>query len=69
MNQSSTARLHSLVRTSPKGKGQKFIGKCILCGKENLTMGHMQEECDNPLGQSQGEAVTGVFDILGVKNK
>ena len=27
---------HALARTSPKGEGEKFIGRCIKCGEENL---------------------------------
>lgn len=36
---------HALERTSPKGKGQKFVGRCIKCGKENLTFSDLQEIC------------------------
>lgn len=42
---------HSLERTSPKG--QDFIGKCVLCGKENLTLANMRvETCPNPEGKT-----------------
>jgi hypothetical protein len=34
---------HVLERTSPKG--QKFIGRCVKCGAENLTMIQANERC------------------------
>jgi hypothetical protein len=36
---------HAIIRTSPKGPGQKFIGRCHKCGKENLGMGAAVEDC------------------------
>jgi hypothetical protein len=39
---------HSIIRTSPKGEGFEFIGKCSLCGTENLTPANVFEICDNP---------------------
>lgn len=34
---------HALERTSPKG--QKFVGYCTKCGKENLSLASMPEPC------------------------
>jgi len=51
------ARLHSIERTSPKGKGQKFIGTCRLCGTPNLTAANLGDECPNQRGLSQAEAL------------
>jgi hypothetical protein len=36
-------RYHSLERTNPKG--QPFRGVCVLCGKTDLPMSAVQEEC------------------------
>ena len=41
-------KYHVLERTSSKGKGKPFVGKCILCGKENLLPKAIWEECSNP---------------------
>lgn len=46
---------HSLERTSPKG--QAFIGRCVQCGKEGLSAYQAAEECINPLGVTQDEAL------------
>lgn len=29
--------LHHLERTSPLGPDQRFVGRCLRCGKEGLT--------------------------------
>lgn len=39
---------HALIRTSKYG--EKFVGKCIKCGIENLTMKDVHAECVNPAG-------------------
>jgi hypothetical protein len=37
---------HAIIRTSPKGKGQRFIGRCHKCGTENLSISEaMQQDC------------------------
>ena len=36
---------HALTRTSPKGKGERFIGRCDKCGEEGLSMGAVLEPC------------------------
>lgn len=46
---------HSLERTSPLGS--KFEGKCVLCGKENLTAADINERCGNTNGTTQDEAL------------
>lgn len=49
------SRMHSLNRTSPKGG--PFVGTCALCGKTGLTLDAMREECENPRGLTQAEAI------------
>jgi len=51
------ARNHSLERTSPKGPGQKFIGRCILCGKAGLPMSATMEYCENPMAFTSDEVL------------
>jgi hypothetical protein len=48
---------HHLVRTSPKGPGQDFIGTCTLCGRQNLTWDAIKQDCENVRGLSQGDAL------------
>jgi hypothetical protein len=48
---------HSLERTSPKGRGQEFIGTCRLCGTPNLLMSAVFEDCPNPRGLTEDEAL------------
>lgn len=57
---------HVVIRTSPKGKGMKFIGKCSLCGKEGLPASAVMQYCDNPQEVSEEEAI--VSAILGGKD-
>lgn len=47
---------HALERTSPKGEGQTFIGRCIKCGAEGLTSTQLWEACINPSGMSDADA-------------
>ncbi|SOD42304.1 hypothetical protein [Nitrosovibrio sp. Nv4] len=47
---------HSLRRTSAKGLGQEFIGTCVQCGQEDLTIADL-EGCPNPIGITESEAV------------
>jgi hypothetical protein len=56
---------HALVRTSPKGPGKPFLGTCTICGRKNLTVRESAEECDNPRGLSEGEALGEVIDAVG----
>lgn len=53
---------HSLRRTSPKGPGQPFIGRCVLCGEIDLPMIAATFPCPNPEGMSQDEAVLDAMD-------
>jgi hypothetical protein len=46
---------HSLERTSPKG--QPFIGYCVNCGTINLPAKAALEECPNPEGVTQDQAL------------
>ena len=50
-----TSTKHSMRRTSPKG--ERFVGTCVLCGQENLTIADMAFECPNQRGLTQDEAV------------
>ena len=36
---------HAIVRTSPKGPGQKFIGHCTKCGRDGLGLSAALEDC------------------------
>lgn len=56
-------RTHVIERTSPKGPGQRFEGKCILCGLEDLPASAALEECGNPQGVSTESAI--IAAILG----
>ena len=42
---------HGLERTNPKG--QKFIGRCIYCGREGLPSGAALWPCDKAPSQEQ----------------
>lgn len=48
---------HALRRTSPKGKGQKFIGVCTKCGVENIPLERMHEDCPNVADFSNEDAL------------
>lgn len=56
------ARHHSLERTSPKGPGLPFIGRCILCGAAGLRMGAAMEYCENPIGLTDDQAILEVIN-------
>lgn len=47
---------HSLLRTSPKGPRQRFIGTCMKCGIPNLTLDDASE-CVNPAGLNNDETL------------
>ena len=51
------AMKHSLERTSPKGRGQKFFGVCVLCGEQDLEIEAANLECPNLRGLTPDEAV------------
>ena len=54
-------RLHAVRRTSPKG--QPFVGVCIQCGKEGITMAQAgTEECPNIRDISEGQALLEIID-------
>lgn len=46
---------HSLERTSPKG--EDFVGRCVLCGKQGLPMTAALEKCPNPRNVTNEEAI------------
>lgn len=45
------SKRHALKRTSPKR--QDFIGVCMNCGRTELGLGHMNEECFGPKSQDE----------------
>lgn len=49
------ATMHAMERTSPMG--ERFVGRCTLCGKEGLTTADMSRECVNPARISQDHAL------------
>ena len=49
------AQMHCTNRTSPLG--EDYIGTCYLCGKTGIGDAEMFEECKNPNGLTQGEAI------------
>ena len=51
------AATHALRRTSPTGKGQRFVGTCILCGTPNLPSSAALEPCPNQRGLTSDEAL------------
>ncbi len=51
---------HALERTSPKG--HDFIGTCTKCGKPGLPPSAVKEECPNPGGVTEGQAVLNAID-------
>lgn len=51
---------HVIERTSPRGKGQEFIGTCRLCGTPNLRMTSVLEDCPNQRGLPYAEALVEV---------
>jgi len=60
INKQST--LHAIIRTSPKGKGQKFVGTCMNCGKEDLTFSDMNKYCENVTGRTNSQNLMSVLD-------
>jgi hypothetical protein len=55
---------HALERTSPKGT--PFIGYCTKCGKPDLTFDAINEDCANPSGMTDGDAL---LLAVGVKDQ
>lgn len=47
---------HALRRTSPKG--QSFVGVCTKCGRENLTLADMENECANVRNVTDEQALS-----------
>ena len=46
MSSKLDAFTHLIDRTSPTGRGERFIGKCRWCGRENLRMRDALAHCD-----------------------
>jgi len=55
---------HVIVRTSPKGKTQKFFGVCINCGMNNLSISDTMKECDNVVGRTASESFVEIIERL-----
>jgi len=49
-----TATTHVVIRTSPKGPGMPFVGRCARCGQTGLAADTALEPCDNPNGATVG---------------
>ena len=49
------SKTHAVVRTSPKGT--PFVGRCIQCGRRNLTIDNSTSYCDNIVGLTEDEAL------------
>lgn len=54
--------MHALERTSPRGKGQKFIGRCIKCGEEGLPMSAALHDCPADVVESDAAALLRLID-------
>jgi hypothetical protein len=48
---------HAIRRTSPKGPGQKFVGTCIKCGEQGLTLADADKPCENIIGMKAADAL------------
>ena len=58
----NSATRHHIHRTSPKGKGQPFIGTCYLCGTPNLRAEDALKPCPNQRGLTADEALLEAID-------
>ena len=61
-DEAKPARYHTLIRTSPKGPGQPFIGTCTQCGKTNLPGSAVWDECENIRGISKEQALAELLE-------
>ena len=55
-------KTHLVVRTSPKGPGQKFIGTCALCGQTGLKAADALSPCPNPDGVTKDGVLLAAID-------
>ena len=53
---------HALIRTSPKGKGQEFIGTCMKCGEPDLSFEAAREPCPKDEVVSDAEALIEILN-------
>lgn len=60
-------RTHVLIRMNPKGPGIDFIGRCALCGEENLPAEATALECGNPGRVPVADAI--MIAVEGEPNK
>lgn len=54
---------HALIRTSPKGEGQKFIGRCSKCGEEGLDSGGALIACPMDDTVSDEQALLDILEV------
>jgi hypothetical protein len=59
---------HAITRTNPKGEGQRFIGRCIKCGREGLSMGDALEGCPADDIVSDEQALLDLIEGKGFKD-
>ena len=52
---------HALIRTSPKGKGLKFVGTCTKCGEDDLPMNAVHQPCPQDGIVSDAAALTHIL--------
>jgi hypothetical protein len=53
---------HAILRTSPTGPGQQFIGRCTKCGEEGLKMGDALKDCPQDHLVSDAKALMDIID-------
>lgn len=58
---------HSLSRTSPKGG--PFVGTCTKCGLKDIPLARMWDECANPAGLSNTDALNVALGLLDSETK
>lgn len=61
------ATTHTLERTSPLG--ERFVGRCILCGAEGLRASDALQPCPNLLDATTDDALIAAIEGPLAKNK
>lgn len=54
---------HALIRTSPKGRGQEFIGICYKCGRANLPIEGASWDCPEDEEVSDSDALIQILEV------
>ena len=57
---------HAIERTSPKG--ELFVGTCLLCGEEGLTMADVHKPCRNPGNDGRSLEPAGPRDTAAIES-